>query len=111
MFRRDWIKGITWSGLSLCGCGLGCRSAPITGRKQLLLLPENQEIAMGQESFTQILGEEPLSANARADDIARAMTRAKLRVFGRDSVKPQKVVRNLPNGHQRIRPTLAAPLI
>ncbi len=83
MFRRDWIRGISWSGVSLCGCGLGCRSAPITGRKQLLLLPEDQEIAMGQESFAQILGEEPRSANARAEEIVRRVGMRLAAVSGR----------------------------
>ncbi len=53
------MQQVGWTGLSLCGCVGGCRSAPVTGRKQLLLMREDQEIAMGQESFTQVLSEEP----------------------------------------------------
>jgi predicted Zn-dependent protease len=83
MFRRDWIQQAIWTGTSLCGCGLGCRSAPITGRKQLLLIPEDQEIAMGQESFTQILGEEPLSTNTRGDEIVRRVGYRLAAVSGR----------------------------
>jgi predicted Zn-dependent protease len=83
MFRRQWLKGFASSGVSLCGCGLGCRSAPMTGRKQLLLLPEDQEIAMGQESFTQILSEEPLSTNVRADEIVRRVGMRLASVAGR----------------------------
>jgi metalloendopeptidase OMA1, mitochondrial len=43
----------------------GCRTAPITQRTQLLLIPETQEVAMGRDAFYQILEEEPLSTNAR----------------------------------------------
>ena len=42
----------------------GCRSAPITQRTQLLLLPESQEVAMGRAAFSQMLDDEPLSTNS-----------------------------------------------
>ena len=37
----------------------------MTGRKQLLLLPESQEISMGQQEFSEILQEETLSQDQR----------------------------------------------
>lgn len=79
MLRRDWIIGMACSGASLCGC----RSAPFTGRRQLLLLPEQQEIAMGQENFAQILSEEPLSANTRGAEIVRRVGLRLASVSGR----------------------------
>ncbi len=43
--------------------GIGCRTAPITGRRQLLLVPEGQEVALGVTSFEELLSQEPLSQN------------------------------------------------
>jgi len=44
---------------------LGCRSAPITGRKQLLVLPEQQELTLGTTAFQDVVGKEPPSTNQR----------------------------------------------
>jgi predicted Zn-dependent protease len=41
----------------------GCRTTPITGRKQLLLIPEQQEISMGLAAFAETKTNEPLSTN------------------------------------------------
>ncbi|MCY2975945.1 MAG: M48 family metallopeptidase [Planctomycetota bacterium] len=62
--RRAWMSGAARMGIAGCLLG-GCKSAPMTGRKQLLLLPESQEIAMGQQEFGQILQEEPISQDQR----------------------------------------------
>lgn len=42
----------------------GCETVPVTGRKQLLLISEQQEIRMGLTSFREILGKEKLSTDA-----------------------------------------------
>lgn len=42
----------------------GCRTAPITGRRQLLVLPESQEISMGLSAYQQTLETERPSTNA-----------------------------------------------
>lgn len=47
----------------LAGGSMGCRTAPITGRHQLLLVPEGQEVTMGVSSFEELLAHEPLSQN------------------------------------------------
>ncbi len=39
----------------------GCATAPVTGRSQLLLVPEQQEMALGLEAYQQILAEEQIS--------------------------------------------------
>lgn len=44
---------------------LGCKSAPVTGRKQLLLMPEGQETALGLTSFEEVTKKEKLSSNAK----------------------------------------------
>ncbi len=41
----------------------GCRSAPITGRKQLLFLPEDQEVTMGSSAFQEVIAKEKPSTN------------------------------------------------
>jgi metalloendopeptidase OMA1, mitochondrial len=42
---------------------VGCRTTPITGRSQLLLVPEQQEIAMGLSAFEETKSKEPLTTN------------------------------------------------
>jgi metalloendopeptidase OMA1, mitochondrial len=42
----------------------GCRSAPISGRQQLVLIPEAQEIDLGVQAYEQKMAEEPPSQNA-----------------------------------------------
>ena len=41
----------------------GCHSTPVTGRRQLLVVPEKQEIAMGVSAYDEILAKEKLSTN------------------------------------------------
>ncbi|MEZ6087127.1 MAG: M48 family metallopeptidase [Pirellulaceae bacterium] len=43
----------------------GCRSAPITGRKQLLIFPEGQELSLGQQAYSDATDKTPLSDNPR----------------------------------------------
>lgn len=43
----------------------GCRSAPVTGRRQMLLLPEAQELSMGLTSYQDVVAKEPASQNAQ----------------------------------------------
>ncbi|MCI0361171.1 MAG: M48 family metallopeptidase [Planctomycetaceae bacterium] len=52
--------------LTLAACCLaqaGCRSAPVTGRPQMLLLPETQEVSMGLASYQDIVAKEPASTS------------------------------------------------
>jgi predicted Zn-dependent protease len=53
------LLGVTCGGIALCGC----RTAPITGRKQLLLLPEENEITLGLSAYQEVVAGEPASAN------------------------------------------------
>lgn len=43
----------------------GCRTTPVTGRKQLLLIPEQQEIALGLDAYNEIVAAEPVSKQER----------------------------------------------
>ena len=64
--RRSFIACL--GGSALVGA-TGCRSAPVTGRRQLVLIPESQEVAMAEQSFAAVLAEEQPSANARWQEI------------------------------------------
>jgi metalloendopeptidase OMA1, mitochondrial len=78
--RRTSLKHLlAWSAPIVCGCGLGCRSAPVTGRKQLLILPEQQEISMGQTAFADVVNKEPLTKNIRYQQIVE---RVGMRIAG-----------------------------
>lgn len=67
--RRLFLAGLlpAWLGLQACGC----RSAPVTGRKQLVVVPEGKEVALGAEAFQQTLSESKRSDNAAAAEIVR----------------------------------------
>jgi predicted Zn-dependent protease len=41
-----------------------CESAPITGRSQMILVSESEELQMGLQAYRQVLATEPLSRNA-----------------------------------------------
>jgi len=43
---------------------LGCATVPVTGRKQLVLLPDSQLATMSLDSYRQVLKESTLSSNA-----------------------------------------------
>ena len=47
----------------------GCRAAPITGRRQVLLVPESQEVTMGVSAFQQTLASEKPSSNSKYVDM------------------------------------------
>lgn len=49
----------------------GCKSAPITGRKQMLLMPESQEVSLGLTAFNDVAAKEPLSQNAQYNELVQ----------------------------------------
>jgi predicted Zn-dependent protease len=58
--RRSALQQLIAMGVVSCA---GCRSTPITGRKQLLLLPEDQEVALGLSAYEEVTQSEPASTN------------------------------------------------
>ena len=68
--RRTALVGIGGCGLGLCGL-VGCNTAPITGRRRLLLTPENQEIQLGLQAYQQTLQEERLSSDAATANLVK----------------------------------------
>jgi predicted Zn-dependent protease len=70
--RRNFLElsltfGTVWGCLGWCGC----RSVPETDRKQLLLLPESQELSLGAQAFSQVTTEAPESTNAPMAEVVR----------------------------------------
>ncbi|MEE2640969.1 MAG: M48 family metallopeptidase [Planctomycetota bacterium] len=57
--RRQALQIFSAGTIGLTACG--CHSAPITGRKQLIMMPETQEMALGAEAFSSTLAREPES--------------------------------------------------
>jgi predicted Zn-dependent protease len=53
----------------------GCQSAPVTGRNQLILVPESQDASMGLQAYQQIKQEERISKdpeiNRRVQEVGR----------------------------------------
>ncbi len=75
MQRREWLLA---AGFGLGGC-LGCKSAPITGRRQLMLIPEQNEITMGQQAFADVATEQAGPSDSRYGDLVQ---RVGLRIAG-----------------------------
>lgn len=65
---------LTWS---------GCRSAPVTGRRQLLVVPEQQEITMGATAYQEVLAKEQPSARQDLAEIVERVGRRIAEVAGR----------------------------
>jgi predicted Zn-dependent protease len=51
--------------------GTGCQTAPVTGRKQMLLMPESQEVSMGLSAFNDVAAKEPPSQNAQYNELVQ----------------------------------------
>ena len=57
-----------------------CQAAPVTGRNQLIVLPESQDAQMGLDAYQQILSESTISndarLNARVQEVGRRIAAA-----------------------------------
>lgn len=61
----------------------GCRQAPMTGRAQLLTLPEQEELKRGAEAWREVLAREKLSTNAPQAQLVQRVGRRLAAVAGR----------------------------
>ena len=60
--RRQCCQFAAWTSLAgICGC----KSAPVTGRRQLMLMPEQQEISLGLQGYEEATSKAPLSQNSQ----------------------------------------------
>lgn len=65
----DWAKRCVWVILAVVLATSGCRSAPVTGRKQMLLLGEESEKTMGASAYQEVVAKEPPSQNRQYVDM------------------------------------------
>ncbi len=56
-------------GIASCGCLSGCRSAPMTGRKQLLIMPESEEVSLGQKTYGEVTADGKETTNAHYSEL------------------------------------------
>jgi predicted Zn-dependent protease len=81
--RRNVLKQFGFLGMGLCVCG-GCRTAPVTGRRQLLVVPEGQEISLGSQAFQETITQEPASQNTRLSEMVNRVGQRIAAVAGRN---------------------------
>jgi predicted Zn-dependent protease len=67
----DWesmrLRATIVSGLVAVAVLAGCQSAPVTGRNQLIVVPESQDAQMGLEAYQQILAESDVANDRELD--------------------------------------------
>lgn len=66
--RRELLAWMIPAGFGLCACG-GCRTTPITQRRQLLLIPESQEVQMGVAAYDEVKTKNKISTNAKYNEV------------------------------------------
>jgi predicted Zn-dependent protease len=73
----------------------GCRTTPVTGRRQLLLIPESREISMGVTAYQGIMEEETPTSNQRWQEMVVRVGQRIAAVSGRDDFQWEfKVVKS-----------------
>ena len=70
------------AGMALALAVAACAQAPITGRNQLILLPESQDADMGLQAYQQIKQEEKISGNAALNQRVQTVGRRIAAVSG-----------------------------
>ena len=78
--RRAARNGLV--GLSFALALAACAQAPVTGRNQLILLPESQDADMGLQAYQQIKQEEKISRNAELNQRVQTVGRRIAAVSG-----------------------------
>ncbi|MBL8819279.1 MAG: M48 family metallopeptidase [Planctomyces sp.] len=72
---RRWSTGLALLGLGTTATitltNSGCQTAPITQRKQVLLVSEQEENALGLNAYQEVLKSEPVSKNERYAELVR----------------------------------------
>ena len=73
MDRRDMLTYAATSGTGALLGFCGCKAAPMTGRNQLMLMPESQEISLGLKAYEEVVSAEPASTNAAMSDLIQSV--------------------------------------
>lgn len=82
-WSRAGVAQAMVSGMSLVVLLAGCRSAPMTGRKQFMLMTEDKEVALGATAFQETVAKEPLSKNQAQVDMVQRVGQRIAAVSGR----------------------------
>ncbi len=82
MDRRAWLTGAAVASFGACHC-LGCKTAPVTGRRQLMLIPEHNEIEMGRQAFADVAGDETQLASPRYQSLVQRVGQRIAKASGR----------------------------
>jgi metalloendopeptidase OMA1, mitochondrial len=69
-----------------CACVIawGCQTTPVSGRRKLVLVPETQEISLGEDAYKEILSKEQLSKNQKYNEVVNRVGKRIAAVSGRD---------------------------
>ncbi len=65
----------------------GCRTTPLTGRRQIMLVPEQHEITMGEQGYQEILNTEKISSREKYKEIIERVGHRIAAVAGRPDYK------------------------
>jgi metalloendopeptidase OMA1, mitochondrial len=84
--RRSLIRSMAYGFGSCCLLG-GCRSAPMTGRKQLLIMPEAQELSLGEQTYGEVTGGGKETTNERYRELVSRVGHRIAAVAGRGDYK------------------------
>ena len=63
---------------------IGCATVPETGRRELILIPESQELALGVKSYREILSKSKLSQDQKIAEMLRRVGGNIAQVTSRD---------------------------
>src|SRR5438874_2122867 len=78
------------------GGPLGCARNPVTGKRQIVLVSESQEIALGQQSDPQVRQEYGVADKQALQDYIAAMGRRLVRVSHRPNLEWHFIVVDSP---------------
>jgi predicted Zn-dependent protease len=78
--RRTLLQHAAVASMATC---CGCKTAPMTGRRQLMILPEGEEIALGVQAYNETLSKETPSTNQRFINLVQRVGNRIAAVSGR----------------------------
>lgn len=80
---RSWVSLLSIAAISSLVYS-GCRQVPVSGRRQLLVGNETNEIAMGVSAYKEMLAKEPRSTNKRYNEMIQRVGKRIAAVADRD---------------------------
>ena len=85
MTERFWKRSIVACGvLAAASLALACVKTPYTGRKALILVPEDQEMQLGADAYKEVLSKEKLCNDATTNGTVRGIGKRIADVSGRE---------------------------